>query len=111
MTVGRQLNVGFGAVIAATVVTGIVSVLALQATIAEKDELARDYAEDLARVENLRYRAEQIVATTRGLLLVREDTPDAELSSANEAFQSSLLRVTATSEREKGHLDAVAHAW
>ncbi|MBK7861429.1 MAG: HAMP domain-containing histidine kinase [Archangiaceae bacterium] len=103
MTVGSQLTIGFGVVIAATVVTGAVAIGALYRTVVEKDEIARDFAEDLARVENLRYRAEQVVATSRA-------HPD-RAEQANAAFQASWKAVKAESSSELRDLGLVESAW
>lgn len=111
MSVGSQLTIGFGAVIGATVVTGVVAAGALWRTVLEKDSVSRDYAEDLARVENLRYRAEQVVATSRAYLLTGSDEYPDRFAAANAAFQASWSAVTAASTREREDLELVQQAW
>src|SRR4051812_3422975 len=99
MSVGSQLTLGFGTVIGATIVTGVVAAAALNTAVREKDEVARESSADLARVENLRYRAEQVVSNTGNL-------PAADL-----AFQSSWRKVQGESLRELQDLEAVQQAW
>lgn len=111
MRIGRQLSFGFATVIGATLVTGAVAVAALETTVAEKDRLAHGFADDLARVENLRYRAEQVVATTRGLMLTKGEPPDADFSVADQGFRDSLRRVDVASPKEQQDIDAVHAAW
>jgi signal transduction histidine kinase len=56
-----------------TLVTGVVSIVVLRSTAARKDELTIALADELSMVERLRYRAEQVVATSRGYLLTGDE--------------------------------------
>jgi signal transduction histidine kinase len=89
MTVPTQLALGFGAVVAVTLVTGGVSALALRSTVEQKDEVARSFAEELSLVERLRYRAEQLVSTSRGYLLTGHPQYRENFATAKMAFRES----------------------
>jgi signal transduction histidine kinase len=91
LTVRAQLALGFGAVAVATLVTGGVSALALRSTVERKDEVARGYAEDLSAIERLRYRSEQLVATSRGYLLTGDRKYLEHFANARWAFEQTLL--------------------
>jgi signal transduction histidine kinase len=103
MRVGKQLTIGFGTVIAATLLTGVLAVAALYRIATDKDVMARDYAEDLAAVEDLRYHAEQAAAASRR-------HPN-RFQTADDAFQASWREVGAESEHERRDLEQVQVAW
>ncbi|MBK7860319.1 MAG: hypothetical protein IPJ65_17255 [Archangiaceae bacterium] len=95
MTINRQLALGFGAVLAATSLTATVAIIMLQSTVVQKDDLARGLGERLARIEALRYRAEQLVATSRGYLITGDETYVARFEGASRLFRENLEQMEA----------------
>ncbi len=94
-----QWFAGFGALvvlIAATAATGIV---ALHVTASRGEELARGYADDLDRAQQLRYLAERLVATSRGYLLAGEPSLRERFESARDELVE-LLGTLAVERRE-----------
>ena len=67
----RQWMLGLGALVALIATTALTGIIALHVTGARANAVANDYAEDVARVERLRYLAERVVATSRGCFVDR----------------------------------------
>lgn len=112
VSVNRQLAFGFGALLTATLITGSVATAALYSTVVEKDEIARSFGEELARVEHLRYRAEQVVASSRGYLLTGDDAYLQGFRAANSAFDITWRSVHIESGTEEhDDLDKIQAAW
>jgi signal transduction histidine kinase len=86
-SVRRALVASFALLAVLVVVTGYIAVRALQDTIAKKDEVALAYANELATIERLRFRAENVVAISRGVLL----TGDREFPEAYDEAKALLL--------------------
>ncbi|HVR61864.1 MAG TPA: ATP-binding protein [Polyangia bacterium] len=101
MTVRRQLGLGFSALIAVTLIIGIVSVGALQSSVEANDREARAMADRLSTVEGLRYNAEQVVSASRGFLLTAGARSAASYEQAKQRFVQRLrsLRSSLTGAR------------
>ncbi len=97
-----QWAVGLGAfvvLIATTAATGIVAVhLAGESASA----LASDYADDVARVERLRFLAERLVATSRGYLLSNEASQRDQFEIARSELVAALGQLAVRSREAEG---------
>jgi signal transduction histidine kinase len=112
LQVGRQLTLGYGAVITAIVVTALVALGALLTIAHEKDDVARTQAEGLQRVSDLRWRAEQVVTASRGYLLTAHPRYLDRFQQANDAFGATLTRVPSPPDsRKAGDLAQIRRAW
>src|SRR4051812_36037956 len=65
----RRLIFGFVAITLLIAIVGGLGTLALGVVSAQKDDVTREFSDDLAQVERLRYTAEQAVAANRAYLL------------------------------------------
>jgi signal transduction histidine kinase len=66
---GRQLLIGYTALLFVTLVTGAVAVVALRVTTNHLDRVAHVLSNELIEIQRLRLEAEQTVAANRGYLL------------------------------------------
>lgn len=122
-TFGKKLMVAFVTLAALTTIMSVVTVYALTAVVAGKDEVISTHGERLLDVKNLQISVEQRVAAARGFLLTGEqlynDTQDAEQSEfarilgrmrdgTVEAEQSRVLERIHQSNEE--HIAAVRKA-
>ncbi|HEY1549590.1 MAG TPA: HAMP domain-containing sensor histidine kinase [Kofleriaceae bacterium] len=85
-----QWFAGFGALVVLIATTATTGIAALHVTASSANDLARDYADDLDRVEQLRYLAERLVATSRGYLLAGEPAQRDRFDSARDELVGSL---------------------
>lgn len=65
----KQLFAGLGALVALITTMAAIGIFALHAISGDEGALTREYADDVAVVERLRFLAEHLVATSRGYLL------------------------------------------
>ncbi|HEX4455766.1 MAG TPA: HAMP domain-containing sensor histidine kinase [Kofleriaceae bacterium] len=79
-----QWSAGFGALVVLIATIAITGIIALHVTAGRADDLASAYADDLDRVQQLRYLAERLVATSRGYLLAGEPTLRERFDSARD---------------------------
>lgn len=75
-----RLMLGFGALVAVTLATGILAMMTLTATSRRAAAVGSEIVEDVADVQRLRLHAEQVVAAARGYLLAPDDSLHAELT-------------------------------
>jgi signal transduction histidine kinase len=93
----RQSMLGLGALVALIATTALTGIIALHVTGARTNAVANDYAEDVARVQRLRYLAERVVATSRGYLLTGEPSLHEQFAVARDALLDSLGEIAVRS--------------
>jgi signal transduction histidine kinase len=94
-----QWFLGFGTLVALIAITATTGIIAQRVTVSRADDLARDYADDLDRVQQLRYLAERVVATSRGYLLAGEPALRERFDAARDELVA-LLGALAVERRE-----------
>ncbi|MBI4559807.1 MAG: methyl-accepting chemotaxis protein [Candidatus Hydrogenedentes bacterium] len=101
-TFGRKLGLGFFAVVALTVVTGVISVYALRSVVLNKDQVIDVEAPKLVDVQELRNARNEEASALRAFLLTKNDRYLDELYETRSQFSSVLERLRGTVHFEEG---------
>ncbi len=101
-----QWFAGLGTLIALIATTAITGIVSLHLMRERADYVIRDYGNDLARVQRLRYANERLVATSRGYLLSGEPALHAQF----EAERAGVLRVLGELAVSRPESEALVHA-
>lgn len=96
MTFRRQLIVGQIASALVIVVTAVTAIFALQATTHDVEGVTQRFAASSELVQHLPLEAEQLVATSRGLLLTGHDQYRRRFDALDAELESSLSRLEIT---------------
>jgi signal transduction histidine kinase len=114
---------GLAASVLITAIAATISIAALHVTGRSAERIARQFADNMARVQDLRVKSESLVAASRGFLLTGETAQEARFSSSEIEFERSLQRlalrglqahtaveIEAIAEVADSYLRAVRHA-
>lgn len=86
----KQLVIGLAASVLVTVLTATTAIVALRVAVTSADRVSRQFASDLALVQDLRAHAERLVSASRGFLLTGRPVQRTRFVDAEEAFLESL---------------------
>ncbi|MET7418770.1 methyl-accepting chemotaxis protein [Dactylosporangium sp. NPDC005555] len=111
-TFGRRLAAGFAVVVLLTLLTGGVTIGALNAVVAGKDDVIDVGVQGLVEAQQLRVAVEEKSSASRGYLLTGDETFQNQITAARAEFTQTVqrLRGIATSQRERDLLDAAVQA-
>lgn len=110
----RQVVTGHAALVAVVLFIGAVATLALRTATSRLERVAQNVASDMIAVEQLRYRAEQVVATSRGFMLSGDPQMLASFEEAAARVDESLSDIDQRRDdlsNEVAELDAAAKAY
>ena len=85
----RQLAIGYSALLAILLVTGVAGVIAVRVTKARLEHVAHDLGSDLSAIQRMRYQSEAAISASRRFLLTGD-------SAAQARFKQSVERLDAT---------------
>src|ERR1051325_3813782 len=86
----RQVFFGHTALVLVTLITGAISIVALRVATARLEHVAHSLASDMISVQRLRYRAERVVATSRGFLLAGDSQTQQRFDEAVRLVDETL---------------------
>ncbi|MEV4516952.1 methyl-accepting chemotaxis protein [Dactylosporangium sp. NPDC049525] len=111
-TFGRKLAAGFAVVVLLTLVTGGVTVGALDTVVSGKDHVIDIGVQGLVEAQQLRVAVEEKSSASRGFLLTGDDKFRAEIVAARAEFSRAVqqLRDVADSQRERDLLNLAVQA-
>ncbi|HEU5110804.1 MAG TPA: methyl-accepting chemotaxis protein [Micromonosporaceae bacterium] len=111
-TFRQKVAIGFGASLVLTVAIGAVSILALRAVVASKDEVIRTFTDRTLQAERLNLAAETKVTAGRTYLLTRDEQDVVRMHRAQEELLAriSSLRADVEQQQARDLLDELAAA-
>ena len=95
MSFRKQMVAGYVTLIGLVIVTGGTGVITLSATSSRLERVATEVTERTAKIQHLRYLAEEVVAASRSLVFVRDDQAQASFNDATLAFERELADLPA----------------
>jgi methyl-accepting chemotaxis protein len=101
-TFNRKVTAGLAIMMSLTVLTGVLSVYALRAVVASKDQVITEDAQELADAAKLQAATDRLRAGVRGFLLTRENRYLEEKSVAQRDLAEMLGRLRKEVSDEKG---------
>ncbi|MFF5231708.1 methyl-accepting chemotaxis protein [Dactylosporangium sp. NPDC000521] len=111
-TFGRRLAAGFAVVVLLTMLTGAVTVAALNTVVGGKDHVIDIGVQGLVEAQQLRASVEGKSSASRGYLLTGDERFRTQIADARADFAQAVqrLRGVANSQRERDLLDAAVQA-
>lgn len=96
MTFRNQLILGQGASVLVILATALTAIVALEATTHNVDRVTQRFADNVELGQGLRLEAEQLVATSRGLLLTGHEQYRHKLDALDVQLEAALRRLERT---------------
>lgn len=92
-TFGQKIGAGFAVTVLTSVVIAVLSVFALRSVVENKDRVIEINAANLLDAQELDVHSEEISASIRGYLLIKEERRLDDIRNSRAAFQSALGRL------------------
>jgi signal transduction histidine kinase len=89
----RQLVVGYSALLAILVVTGVASVIALRVSTGQLEHVAHDLGADLSAIQRLRYQTEGAISASRRYLLTGDETSADRFSRGVDRLDATMAEL------------------
>src|SRR5665213_1883494 len=108
-TFSRRIVAGFSAMVVLIIAVGLISVISLNSVVSSKDHVIDVNATLLLDAQSLSTASSQANAANRGFLLTGEQTYLTQLTTADQAFQTSFsdLQTNASTATERRLTDAI----
>ncbi|MBE7467434.1 MAG: hypothetical protein HS116_28505 [Planctomycetes bacterium] len=92
-TFGQKIGAGFAATVLTSVVIAVLSVFALRSVVENKDRVIEVNAANLLEAQKLDVHSEEISASIRGYLLIKDERRLDDIHNSRTAFQSAVGRL------------------